>query len=350
MDAQYGVKNQSASLYWYVYGYPKPTVKFFFNNEPIEMGGRYDFSYLRNGQLTLFVNRMLDRDAGLYEAVATNAYGEARQRVKLEVAEHPHFIERPEESIFITRKPGRLQCRVTGYPECEVKYLFHITFNYDNKFYFFPYIQIKWYKDWQPLAPSSRMKMQHILPDTYILVINDIITKDEGLYSVVARNPAGAVSSSAMIHVEDSEDEFAYRTYHRGRTIKPKTTENNRNFGDYYDLGDELGRGTQGVTYHTVERSSGRSCAAKIMTGRGADLRSRMTAELDIMNQLSHRRLVRLLDAYETPDSMTLVTELAGGGSLVESFTRKPHITESEVANYIRQVKIQLYPYRSMLN
>ena len=100
---QYGTKNQSASLFWYVYGYPKPTVKFFFNDEAIEMGGRYDFSYLRNGQLTLFVNRMLDRDAGLYEAVATNSFGEARQRIKLEVAEHPRFIERPEENIFITR-------------------------------------------------------------------------------------------------------------------------------------------------------------------------------------------------------------------------------------------------------
>ena len=43
------------------------------------------------------------------------------------------------------------------------------------------------YKDWQPLVPSSRMKMQHILPDTYILVINDVITKDEGLYSVEIR-------------------------------------------------------------------------------------------------------------------------------------------------------------------
>lgn len=84
------------------------------------MGGRYDFSYLRNGQLTLFVNRMLDRDAGIYEAVATNPFGEARQRIKLEVAEHPRFITRPEENIFITRKPGRLQCRITGYPECEV--------------------------------------------------------------------------------------------------------------------------------------------------------------------------------------------------------------------------------------
>jgi hypothetical protein len=95
-------------------------VKFFFNDEPIEMGGRYDFSYLRNGQLTLFVNRMLDRDAGMYEAVATNPFGEARQRIQLEVAEHPRFIVRPEENVFVTRKPGRIQCRISGYPECEV--------------------------------------------------------------------------------------------------------------------------------------------------------------------------------------------------------------------------------------
>ena len=181
--------------------------------------------------------------------------------------------------------------------------------------------------------------MQHILPDTYILVLNDIISKDEGLYSVVARNPAGAASASAMVHVEDNEDEFAYRTYHRGRQVKPKSVDANRIFGDYYDLGDELGRGTQGVTYHSVERSSGRSLAAKIMTGSSSELKSRMLAELDMMNQLSHRRLIRLHDAYETKDSLTLVTDLAGGGDLVDSFTRKPHITESEVAHYIRQVK-----------
>lgn len=126
------MKNQSVPLYWYVYGYPKPIVKFFFNDTPIEMGGRYDFSYLRNGQLTLFVNRMLDRDAGIYEAVATNAHGEARQRIKLEAAEHPRFIQRPEESIFITRKPGRLQCRITGYPESEVSIEIDCTFTYGN--------------------------------------------------------------------------------------------------------------------------------------------------------------------------------------------------------------------------
>jgi hypothetical protein len=84
-------------------------------------------------------------------------------------------------------------------------------------------------------------------------VINDAITKDEGLYSVSARNIAGTVSSSAMVHIEESEQEYGYLTYSRGRNIKPK----NKPFEELYDIGDELGRGTQGVTYHAVERLTG---------------------------------------------------------------------------------------------
>ena len=184
---------------------------------------------------------------------------------------------------------------------------------------------------------SSRVKLQHILPDTYYMTVEDVISKDQGLYSVTARNPAGAVSSSAMVHVEDNDDEWAYRNYERGRQVKVKSDKVNRFFADNYDIGDELGRGTQGVTYHGVERASGRSVAAKLMTGNTPELRSRMTAELDVMNDLSHQRLIRLLDAYETSDKMTLVTDLAGGGDLVDSLTRRPYITESDIAHFIRQ-------------
>ena len=109
------------------------------------------------------------------------------------------------------------------------------------------------------------LQIQFIEPDTSILTINDAIAKDEGLYSLSARNVAGSVSSSAMVHIEENEQEYGYRTYTKKRDIKPRT----KPFGDSYDLGDELGRGTQGVTYHAVERSSGRNYAAKVMHGRG---------------------------------------------------------------------------------
>lgn len=94
-------------------------------------------------QLFHNVSRMLERDAGWYEAVATNEHGQARQRVRLELAEYPTFIRRPEETVVLERKTVRIEARVTGVP----------------------YPDIKWYKDWQPLAPSSRTKVT-IIPSS----------------------------------------------------------------------------------------------------------------------------------------------------------------------------------------
>ncbi|XP_020711856.2 obscurin isoform X2 [Athalia rosae] len=310
-DTQYGVKNHNSNLFWFVYGYPKPTMQYYFNDELIESGGRYDHSYTRNGQATLFINKMLERDVGMYEAVATNEHGEARQRVRLEIAEYPTFIQRPDETIIMMRKSGRLEARVIGVP----------------------YPELKWYKDWKPLTSSSRIKIQFVEPDTSVLIINDAISKDEGLYSLSARNVAGSVSSSAMIHIEENEHEYGYRTYTKSKEIKA----NPKPFGHFYDLGDELGRGTQGVTYHAVERLTGRNYAAKVMHGCG-ELRPFMYNEMEIMTRLNHRKLLRLHDAYETDRSLSLVMELASGGELVDNLIRQPYYTEGDIAGYIRQI------------
>ncbi|KAG7311046.1 hypothetical protein JYU34_003903 [Plutella xylostella] len=312
VDPQYGVKGHNVSLYWFVYGYPKPKMEYYFNDEKIEIGGRYDWSYTRNGQATLFINKMLERDIGFYEAVAINEHGQARQRVPLEIAEYPVFIKRPEETVVLERKNARIEARVTGVP----------------------YPDIKWYKDWQPLAESSRIKIKFIQPDTTILVINDAILKDEGLYSISASNVAGAVSSSAMLHIEESVEEYSYRIREHPPRIKAST----KPFGDYYDLGDELGRGVQGVVYHAAERLSGRNYAAKIMHGH-SELKPFMKNELEIMNMLNDRHLIRLHDAYEHDHTLALVMELAGGGELVrDKLLRSSLCTEREIAGYMRQL------------
>lgn len=127
---------------------------------------------------------MLDRDVGFYEAVARNEHGEARQRVRLEISEHPAFIRRPEETFIMLRNSGTVTVRLVGVPSPDVK----------------------WYKDWQPLAPSSRIKFNQPTSDTFTLTIHEAIFKDEGLYSVSASNVAGTVSSSAMVHIEENEE------------------------------------------------------------------------------------------------------------------------------------------------
>jgi len=54
---------------------------------------------------------------------------------------------------------------------------------------------------------------------------------------------------------------------------------------------------------------SGRNYAAKIMHGK-SDLRPFMNNELEYLNLLNHPKIIRLHDAYETNETLTLITEL----------------------------------------
>lgn len=89
---------------------------------------------------------MLERDVGWYEAVARNEHGEARQRVRLEIAEIPYFIRRPEIDYCMLRGKAKFEARIVGVP----------------------YPEIKWYKDWKPLAPSTRIKVSFLYLISYL--------------------------------------------------------------------------------------------------------------------------------------------------------------------------------------
>ncbi|GAB6018704.1 hypothetical protein CHUAL_000380 [Chamberlinius hualienensis] len=310
-DVQYGVKGEPCTVEWFVYGYPTPSVEFTHNGNKIEVKDRYESAVARNGQCKLYITRMFDHDVGIYECIAKNEHGEARQRIHLAIAEHPVFIMPLDEESIMIRKSGSLQCRVVGKP----------------------YPEIKWYKDWHPLASSSRTKIEWKEPDLCILTIDDVISKDGGLYSCCARNIAGVATSSAMVTIEEDENDYALLKYSHARVVraKPKAME------DFYDIGDELGRGTQGTVYHAVERSTGNSYAAKVMHGKG-DTKKLMHQELDIMNQLHDRHLVRARDAFETKNALTIITDLAGGGELFDTIFKQTTITESEIAHFIRQI------------
>lgn len=108
-----------------------------------------------------------------------------------------------------------------------------------------------------------------------------------------------------MLHVVECEADWRYKNYTIKADVRPKV----KPLADDYDLGDELGRGTQGISYHSVERNTGRNYAAKEMYG-GSDYRHLMYNELEAMNNLNHRKLIRLHDCYETDRTFTLITEL----------------------------------------
>ncbi|KAG8183020.1 hypothetical protein JTE90_017107 [Oedothorax gibbosus] len=309
-DSAYAIRGHPARVEYWVYGCPQPKLSWFFNNQPVE-SGKYDFLEDRNGQAILFITRMGDDDVGTYTCKAVNEHGEAQRKIKLMIAEHPIFTKRLEPQTTLIRKSAEFRCRVVGVP--------------------LP--KIKWFKDWHPLSESSRIHIKFEEPDTCVLTLNDAILKDGGLYTCTATNVAGTATTSAMLSVEECENEYHILTYQRPPFSKPS----DRPFEDFYDIGEELGRGTQGITYHVVERKSGRSLAAKVMHGEGK-LMDFMTSEMDVMNQLCHPRLVRLWNAHSTKSSLTLATDLCGGGELFPNIIHQDRLTESVVAHYIKQI------------
>lgn len=137
-----------------------------------------------------------------------------------------------------------------------------------------------------------------------------------------------------QVHVEENEDQYIYKTHVRNPYVRSKP----KHHDDLYDIGDELGRGTQGITYHAVERASGNNYAAKIMHGK-SEVRPFMNNELEIMNHLNHRKLIRLHDAYDHDNTLTLILELAAGGELVkDNLLKKDHYGERDIALHIRQL------------
>ncbi len=61
-DYQYAQLGHPSSLYFYVYGYPKPALKFFRDGQEFKP----EHTYLDNGLITLFINRYLHETRMIY--------------------------------------------------------------------------------------------------------------------------------------------------------------------------------------------------------------------------------------------------------------------------------------------
>jgi len=115
-------------------------------------------------------------------------------------------------------------------------------------------------------------------------------------------------------------------------------------FDEHYDVLHELGRGRFAVVKKCVCKKTGKMFAAKIIkksrtNTQGRSGRDQLLLEIDILNQSSHPKMVRLFDVYETRTEMQLILELAAGGDLhrhcIEGDVTR---TEKEICYLIRQI------------
>ena len=113
-----------------------------------------------------------------------------------------------------------------------------------------------------------------------------------------------------------------------------------------YELHGNLGTGAFGSVRYAIDRVTGYARAIKtVQTGHhGEDVPSdveweRMLSEVDALMELTHPNIVRLFEYYRDDDTLYLVEEFCGGGTLERMMQeRAGRISADEAALLLRQM------------
>uniref|UniRef100_A0A665THM0 non-specific serine/threonine protein kinase n=1 Tax=Echeneis naucrates TaxID=173247 RepID=A0A665THM0_ECHNA len=158
------------------------------------------------------------------------------------------------------------------------------------------------------------------------LRILGVASEDDGIYTCVATNDLGSITSSASLRV-------------LGKTV---STDGIRvswkdNFESHYTEVVELGRGRFSVVKRCDHQGTKRTVAVKHVNKK-LMRRDRVTQELNLLQRLQHPHIVSLIDTYETSSSYVLVLEMADQGRLLDYVVSWGNLTEEKVACYLRDV------------
>ncbi|KAI6250102.1 putative serine/threonine-protein kinase fhkC [Erysiphe necator] len=111
-------------------------------------------------------------------------------------------------------------------------------------------------------------------------------------------------------------------------------------FRQDYDLLEKLGKGHYAEVFKCVKKLTGCEYAVKIFNVQHneSDINS-LKQEIGILMGLSHPNILRLIGAFEEPNSIYLLLELACEGELFKWIVEKEKLTEKET----RSIFIQLF-------
>ncbi|KHJ47494.1 immunoglobulin I-set domain protein [Trichuris suis] len=165
-----------------VHGYPAPTITWYFRGLELNTSlpiTKYDIRKC-GAECSLTISAFTKEDVGQYQCRAANDNGDALQDFMIDIAVRPCFIQPLRSKVVKSGNVCSVACQIDGTPMPEVK----------------------WFKDWKPLYESNRIKFVFEPPSTYSLIIETPLSRDTGVYTCVASNEAGKVSSSGTVTIE----------------------------------------------------------------------------------------------------------------------------------------------------
>ncbi|KYO42826.1 hypothetical protein Y1Q_0016202 [Alligator mississippiensis] len=251
---------------------------------------------------------------GKREGKLENGYRKSREGLATKVSVkllNPNYIyDVPPEFIIplseVTCETGEtimLRCKVCGRPKASVTWKGpdHNTLNNDGHYSI----------SYSDLGEAS-------------LKIIGVTTEDDGIYTCIAANDMGSVSSSASLRVLGPGSD--------GIMVIWKD-----NFDSLYSEVAELGRGRFSVVKKCDQKGTKRVVATKFINKKLMK-RDQVTHELGIMQNLQHPQLIGLLDTFETSTSYVLVLEMADQGRLLDYVVRWGNLTEGKIRLYLEEI------------
>ncbi|XP_063032187.1 obscurin-like [Melospiza melodia melodia] len=188
-----------------------------------------------------------------------------------------------------------------------------------------PQPTVLWFKGTSLLTDSNRIH-QGREGTTYFLVVDNAALEDGGVYTCVAKNAGGEVLCKAELVVREAKKD------QEGKKVATR-----RKLHSHYEVKQEIGRGCFSFVKRVVHKGNRVSCAAKFIPLR-SKTKSRAHQERDILASLSHDRITRLLDEFETRKTLILILELCSSEELLDRLFKKSVVTEAEVKLYIKQI------------
>jgi len=110
-----------------------------------------------------------------------------------------------------------------------------------------------------------------------------------------------------------------------------------------YLIGEQIGQGAYSIVKEAVYLPKNKQVALKIYDKQKFDeprKKRRLLQEIDIMNKLNHKNIIKLYEVVETQNHYYLVLELVKGKSLHQLIRGKDakKLSENEVKNYFKQI------------